>query len=159
VKRAVTVTVCAAFSLALSQPMFAQIPHEQRSDAVKYLLKNFWGNAIDSKGRPIEPATDAERSTVPVSAHWVDLAFDAGEVSGSLEWCGMDWIPTLRALTSRARSEGMSDRQVAFVTVLHGANQGSIRQQRRARQCRQSDIEVAMKLRAELLARSARSGA
>ena len=89
------------------------------------MLGHFWGNARDIKGRPIQPASEQERTRVPVSTPVAYWALEAGEVSGTAEWCGLEWEPHYFALTKSARSQGMSDAQVAFVSVLHGFAQGS----------------------------------
>lgn len=116
----------------------AQIPPEERTAIVDYVLKNFWGNAIDSSGRPIQPSSETERGTVPVDRSWTSLAIDIGEVSGRLQWCRLDSIVTMRALTARARRQGLSDKQVAFVTMVHGMTQGTVVRQRQAQACDQS---------------------
>ena len=98
---------------------------DPRDEVIHNMLGHFWGNARDIKGRPIQPASEQERTRVPVSTPVAYRALEAGEVSGTAEWCGLEWEPHYFALTKSARSQGMSDAQVAFVSVLHGFAQGS----------------------------------
>jgi hypothetical protein len=51
---------------------------------------------------------------------------DAGEFSGLGEWCKLDWQSHYFALTKAARAKGLTDKQVAFVSFLHGAAQGRV---------------------------------
>lgn len=74
----------------------------------------------------MQPASEAERSVGPLAKAVAHRALDTGEISGLAEWCGLDWRPNYRALTRAARSVGMTEKQVAFVSVLHGAAQGSL---------------------------------
>jgi hypothetical protein len=106
---------------------------------VEFVLKNFWGKAIDSKGQSIEPISEVDRTTIPVNQSWITLAIDTGEASGKLEWCQLNPLVTMRALTARARSEGMTDKQVAFVTMLHGTTQGAVTKQHQGRACADAD--------------------
>jgi hypothetical protein len=138
-KRIALSVACIGLTAALCDFSAAQVPADKRPALVEFALKNFWGNAVDSKGQPIEPTSATDRATVPVDDTWVTLAIDTGEASGALTWCGLNWQVTMRALTARARSEGMSDKQVAFVTVLHGLTQGTVIEQRKTRQCSEAD--------------------
>jgi hypothetical protein len=140
-------------SVTLSTPTHAQISPDKRAALVGTALNGFWGRAVDSKGQPLEPASESERTTSPVPQEWVELSFDVGEVSGRLESCSLNWIDTFRALTSRARREGFSDKQVAFVAVLHGVAQDTILDQRRANQCNESDKAVALRQEETILER------
>ena len=96
-----------------------------RDALITWALERFWGNARDSTGTPIHPSSDLDRNTVPVPTNVAYRAIEAGEISGLAAWCGLDWEPHYFALTAAARKRGMSDKQVAFVSVLHGLAQGS----------------------------------
>lgn len=102
------------------------LPEQQREELLSVVLQNFWGKAKLSNGRFAQPASEAERTTVPVSSAVANRAFDVGEVSGLAEWCALDWQSNYAALTRSARGRGFSDKQVAFVSFLHGAAQGRI---------------------------------
>lgn len=107
-------------------PVQAETPAVADKDAlITFALEKFWGNARDSKGAPIQPSSDLDRSTVPVTTSVAYRAIEAGEISGLAAWCGLDWEPHYFALTAAARKRGMVDKQVAFVSVLHGLSQGS----------------------------------
>ena len=98
----------------------------QREELLSLVLQNFWGKARLSNGQLVQPASEAERATVPISKTVVNRSFDIGEVSGLAEWCNLAWQSNYFALTKAARSRGFSDKQIAFVSFLHGAAQGRI---------------------------------
>mgnify|MGYP003575946500 CR=1 FL=1 len=104
----------------------ALLPDDERQALIAVVLKNFWGQAKLSDGRFAQPASEEERHTVPITNAVVHRALDAGEVSGLAEWCKLDWQSHYRALTRAARTACLSDKQVAFVSILHGAAQGRI---------------------------------
>jgi len=96
---------------------------DPRDEAIYNMLSHFWGRARDVDGQPIQPTSERERTTVPVPMPVAYRALEAGEVSGIAEWCGLEWEPHYFSLTKSARSHGMSDTQIAFISVLHGAEQ------------------------------------
>jgi hypothetical protein len=104
----------------------ALLPPAERDELVAAVLKDFWGRARQSDGQFIQPSSEAERTTVPVSKPIVERALDAGEISGLGEWCRLKWQPHYLALTKSARSHRLSDTQVAFIAFLHGAAQGRV---------------------------------
>ena len=99
---------------------------KERQELIALVLKNFWGKAKLSDGQYAQPASEEERKSVPVSNAIAQRAIDAGEVSGLGEWCGLKWQPHYLSLTKAARTRGLSDKQVAFVSFLHGAAQGRV---------------------------------
>jgi len=104
----------------------AVLSDSERERLVSQALQQFWGRAIQANGQFIQPSSEAERNTVPVSKTIVNRAFDVGEISGLGQWCGLDWEANYFALTKSARNKGLSDTQVAFISFLHGAAQGRI---------------------------------
>ncbi|WP_432719609.1 hypothetical protein R0381_000253 [Jeongeupia wiesaeckerbachi] len=98
----------------------------QREEFVSLVLQNFWGKAKLSNGQFAQPASERERTTVPIPKAVITRSFDAGEVSGLAEWCSLDWQSNYAALTKGARDRGFGDKQVAFVSFLHGAAQARI---------------------------------
>ena len=112
-----------------------------RTELVKDVLTGFWGNARDIKGNPIFPINDQDRKTIPISATAIDQTINVGEMSGMAEWCGLDWKPNYRALTSYARKQKMTDKQVAFISVLHGASSQIIISAMKAKTCEKQDKE------------------
>jgi hypothetical protein len=100
------------------------LPDPQREELLPLVLKQFWGKAKLSNGQYVQPASEAERTTLPVPKAVANRAIDIGEISGLAAWCKLDWNPNYFAMTKSARSNGFTDTQVAFVSVLHGASQG-----------------------------------
>jgi hypothetical protein len=130
----------ALFLILFSVNSFAGIlPSDVRTDLVKDVLIGFWGNARDIKGNPIVPKNDQDRKTVPISSSVVDQAINVGEMSGMAKWCGLAWQPNYRALTSYARKQKMTDKQVAFISVLHGASSQIIISAMKSKTCEKKD--------------------
>ena len=102
------------------------VPVELRDEIIAASLKGFWGNARDINGRPIEPTSEEERKTLPVTKEQANAAFRAGELSGAAQWCNLEWAPILQSLTGKVRRSGLPDKSVAFVAVVHGAAQGQV---------------------------------
>lgn len=96
----------------------------EKDALITWVLERFWGHAIDSKGAVIQPSSDLDRRTVPIPFSVAYRAIEAGEISGLAQWCGLDWKTHYFSLTAAARQRGMSDKQVAFISVLHGVVQG-----------------------------------
>jgi hypothetical protein len=102
------------------------LPEVQRDALITHVLQNFWGRAKVASGEFVQPSSEAERNTIPVSKAIAYRSIDAGEISGLAMWCKLDWRPNYSSLTKSARSKGMNDKQVAFVSFLHGAAQGQV---------------------------------
>jgi hypothetical protein len=118
-------TACLVFMLGLAQVQADMPPLAEKDAVIAWTLEQFWGNAHDSSGLPIQPSSDLDRRTVPVPSTAAYRALEAGEISGLAEWCGLKWERHFLALTAAARKRGMSDKQVAFLSVLHGVAQNS----------------------------------
>jgi hypothetical protein len=136
-----------------------EIPADRRAVLVQAAMKAFWGSARDANGKPFVPATERERTTVPVTSGWANLAFDTGEVSGRLAWCKLNWTITFSALTTRARSAQLSEIQVAFISMLHGAAQSTVATAASATQCNDKEKAEVIQRGREVLARLAPSAA
>lgn len=102
------------------------LPDAQRDELSSRVLQGFWGRAKLSNGELAQPASEAERNTVPVSKAIENRSLDAGEISGLGEWCKLNWEANYFSLTKAARGKGLNDKQVAFVSFLHGAAQGRV---------------------------------
>jgi len=114
---------------------------------ISWILERFWGNAIDSTGAAIQPSSDLDRRTVPIPREIAYRAIEAGEISGLGAWCHLDWDSHYRSLTAAARARKMSDKEVAFISFLHGISQGLALKSKSA-PCSESDREqVAAKLK------------
>ena len=117
--------LCLLLLLGLTRAQ-AEMPLLADKEAlISWALERFWGNARDSTGTPIQPSSDLDRTTVPVPTGVAYRAIEAGEISGLAAWCGLDWEPHYFALTAAARKQQMSDKQVAFVSMLHGLALGA----------------------------------
>jgi hypothetical protein len=113
-------------------------------------LQMFWGRARISDGSFVQPASETERETVPISRPMAYRVIEAGEISGVAEWCDIDWIPHFLSLTAAARRHGLNETQVAFVGFLHGMAQGDAIAAKSA-QCSEADrANVIKKLAASM---------
>lgn len=121
----------------------------QRDVAIRSILRDFWGNAQDVHGQPIQPASAADRATVPVSRAAAHRALEAGNVSGLAQWCGLDWEPHYFSITRAARKINLVDKQIAFISVLHGAGQSAFLRARTGETCSAHSRERAVVLMAE----------
>lgn len=122
------------------------LPSDVRTSLVKDVLSGFWGKAKDIKGNPINPKNDQDRETIPISASVVDQAINVEELSGMARWCGLDSRPYYFSLTSYARKQKMTDKQVAFISVLHGASSQIIVSTMKSKMCEKEDKEMVIEL-------------
>lgn len=99
---------------------------EHREQLIQAAFANFWGKARLSNGNTVQPDNPTERSTLPISAAAANHVISIGELSGIAEWCGMDWQAHFLSLTAKARRQGFSEKQVAFIGLLHGVAQGNV---------------------------------
>ncbi|MBI2305903.1 MAG: hypothetical protein HYU78_01240 [Rhodocyclales bacterium] len=115
-----------ALLVAAAQADAGILPEAQRENLISRVFQNFWGRAKLANGEFAQPATEQERNTVPVAKAVAHRALDTGEISGLAEWCGLDWQPNYLSLSKAARRKGLNEKQVAFVSFLHGAAQGNV---------------------------------
>jgi len=140
--------VCLLLLLGIVQAQ-ADMPRITERDAlISWGLERFWGNGRDSTGAYIQPSSDLDRRTVPVRSSVAYRVIEAGEISGLAEWCGLDWKSHYFSLTAAARQRGMSDKQVAFIGVLHGVVQGNTLSSKVSPCAKNDGILVAEKLKA-----------
>lgn len=73
-------------------------------------------------------ATEAEIATPPVSIEEARRAMKVGLLSGTAEYCGLDWKTRIfyPFMAYHGRTLKMSERQLAVVSMLHGTMQGFI---------------------------------
>lgn len=117
-------TFCLLLCLAFAQAHADVQRNAEKDELIYWILERFWGNARDSKGAAIQPSSELDRRTVPVPFSVAYRALEAGEISGLGAWCELDWQPHYFSLTAAARRQGMTDKQVAFISFLHGLKQG-----------------------------------
>lgn len=115
-----------AVSLACGLCWAGVLPDAQRQEMIAFALKNFWGRAKLSNGEFVQPSSEAERQAVPISNALANRTIDVGEVSGMAAWCKLDWRPMYMSLTQSARNSGLDEKQVAFISVLHGVVAGNV---------------------------------
>ncbi len=91
-------------------------------------LQGFWGRALLSNGRTVQPASAAERETVPVSDFQARQVIFASIPAGMALWCGVDHRPYYQNYMTYERQKGhWTDKQLAFIGVLFGTAQGVIK--------------------------------
>jgi uncharacterized MAPEG superfamily protein len=128
----VAIVVCSMVAHA-QRPAVGSL--DPRDTAIRTILAGFWGHAKDINGQLIEPTSAKDREIVPVSKAAAYRAIEAGNISGLAQWCGLDWEPHYFSLTKAARRMKMVDKQVAFLSVLHGAGQGALSNALKGKAC------------------------
>lgn len=113
----------------------ALLPEATRAELLQAVQQQFWGRARYADGSPVLPADEAERQRLPVSSDLARQVMDVGELSGLAEWCALDWQSHYLSLTSSARRHGLTEKQLAFIGVIHGALQGFMARAMQARSC------------------------
>lgn len=101
------------------------ISEMQRESMIALAHENFWGKAQLANGVVVQPASEAERRTLPIPKAMAHHIAYAGALSGLGKWCGLDWQAHHLAVTGAARKNGLSEMQLAFVGFLHGVAFGS----------------------------------
>ena len=119
-----------------SVPSWAGVlPDSAREQLLKDTLSQFWGRAKLSNGSLVQPDSEQERNTLPISIAAANQVFDVGETSGYAEWCGLDWQSHFLTMTAAARKSGFKEKQVAFIGVIHGAAQGIVAEALKSKTC------------------------
>ena|SRR5690606_5255735 len=144
-------SLCIVLALAASGMVASEEiePSAARDEVIRQILSEFWGNARDVHGMPIQPENEQDRRTVPVSRAAAYRAIEAGNISAVAEWCGLEWEPHYFSLTRAARTRGMVDKQVAFLSVLHGSGQAAYLRSLAGRICTEDERERVETLRDE----------
>src|SRR5207237_9141804 len=75
-----SLAVC--FALVCGYAHGGVLPETNRSELIRMVLDNFWGKAKLPSGQFVQPASEEERTTVPISKAAAHRAIDAGEISG-----------------------------------------------------------------------------
>lgn len=120
-------TLLVGFFLLSHSLVFAgAIPPPIREDLLEQALKAFWGNAKMPDGNLIQPESEEERRMLPINEHVANFTFDVREYSGLAQWCGVSWESNFEALMRNARKNGQSEKQVAFISVVHGIAQETV---------------------------------
>jgi hypothetical protein len=96
---------------------------EEKEKMMQLTLESFWGKALDSQGKPVQPKDEAERARLPISREQALYLIDKGGESGLAQWCGVAWQGRYQLLIEQLRRQLASDTQVAYAGVLHGLAQ------------------------------------
>lgn len=122
------------------------LPQESREELIQTAFANFWGKVTLSNGNFVEPDNESDRSTLPISSATANHVISVGELSGIAQWCGMDWQVHFLSLTAKARQQGLSDKQVAFIGLLHGVAQGTVYSTLKSKPCAAEEKSMAEKM-------------
>lgn len=119
------------------------LPQESREELIQTAFANFWGKVTLSNGNFVQPDSEADRSTIPISTPTANHVISVGELSGIAQWCDMDWQAHFLSLTAKARQQGLSDKQVAFIALLHGVAQGTVYSTLKSKPCAAEEKSMA----------------
>jgi hypothetical protein len=109
-------------------------------------FENFWGKARLLDGSYVQPGSEEERQTLPISKETAYQVIEVGKTSGQAKWCSLDWQKNYLALTKWARQQGFSDKQLAFIGLLHGVTQGIVERSMQGKKCDEAEKENVRKL-------------
>jgi hypothetical protein len=133
ITRLVTALAISGFVVAGAPRVYAQAPVEQMlSDAnVKSALQNALENiqhGLCGEKQKCAPATKEELKNPPISIEQARGAVKAGIASGTMQWCDLSWNSRnfQPFLVHYQTGEGMSNRQIALMALIHGLNQKAI---------------------------------
>lgn len=112
---------CALF-ISMHSPAAAEelFTPAQKQEMMKLTLESFWGKAVGSDGKPIEPKDDEDRRAMPISEEQGLYIIDKGAESGMAEWCDLEWMERYELMMRQQQSNLGSDKPLAYVGMLHG---------------------------------------
>lgn len=114
------------FGLAVASFGFATAAENANTfDRLAYqALDAMWGKAVGQDGKPLQPKTEIERTTIPIEPGHVEYVIRSASIAGEAMWCGLDWQPHyLRFMqTERTRNE-LTTVQAAYIGFLFGLTQ------------------------------------
>ncbi|MEO5336127.1 MAG: hypothetical protein H7841_04415 [Magnetospirillum sp. WYHS-4] len=92
-------------------------------------------------GGAIPAESEADRKTPLLPSADARRVVEAGQVSAAGDWCGLEWVATVRDPFMEAeRKKKWSPKQIAFIGVLHDTAQGAWSAElERTGQCGQPD--------------------
>jgi hypothetical protein len=99
---------------------------EEKNKMMTLTLESFWGKAIDSQGKPVQPKDEAERTTMPISRDQAYYIIDKGGESGLAQWCGVEWQGRYQMIIEQQRRHMKNEVQIAYAGVLHGLAQNML---------------------------------
>jgi hypothetical protein len=142
-KRSLLAVGVLIFTLLGSQAL--AFDNATKDKIISLTLQNFWGKAKLSDGSYVQPERELDRQTLPIQKDVAYQVIEVGMISGLARWCSLDWEKNYRALTGAARREGFSEKQVAFIGLLHGVTQGMTESAVKDRKCSTTDRETTRK--------------
>ena len=87
----------------------------------KEMLKHFWGGAKLKSSELIQPESEKDRETVPISNELVLKVVSRGTLSGLALHCGVPWQNTyLDFMKSNREKYKLTEKQNSYAGVLHG---------------------------------------
>ena len=132
-KKPMGIIMAAVMCLSVSSVWAQQDPYQK---LMQRTLDGFWGKAVDSRGRPLEPADDADRTTMPIPEKTARQVIDVGRQSGLSEWCGVPWQDRyFMYMEVMRRKFPDNDKAIAYIGALHGAAQGMTAGSRKNKAC------------------------
>lgn len=111
-------------------PLDKFLAEDHVKESLETALKNIQkGKCEDEK--PCAPATKEELKNPPVSIENARGAIKAGVISGTMQWCGLSWEARnfKPFLLHHKNNEGMNQRQLAIMALIHGFHQAAVRKQ------------------------------
>ncbi|MDX2112876.1 MAG: hypothetical protein SFW63_03990 [Alphaproteobacteria bacterium] len=108
---------------AMAADLFSQ---QEKNHMMTLTLESFWGKAVDSEGKPVQPKDERERTTMPITREQANYIIDKGGESGLAQWCGVAWQGRYQLILEQQRRHMKSDVQVAYAGVLHGLAQNML---------------------------------
>jgi len=108
---------------AFAADLFSQ---EEKNHMMSFTLESFWGKAVDSQGKPVQPKDERERTIMPITREQANYIIDKGGESGLAQWCGVAWQGRYQLIIEQQRRYMKSDVQVAYAGVLHGLAQNML---------------------------------
>ena len=103
------------------------LPAVQAEEIIGRTRELFWSHAVGEDGKPLTPTDDQERTALLIpqdqARRVVDDAFDYGLAL----WCGVEWNPTYLQYMQVERRKSRNVKQVAFIGMLFGVTQGTIK--------------------------------
>ena len=128
---------CAAQSAAVR---FSAEPPEEAVIELMASARTDLPRVTDSRGRPFPASAPADRAGAVIPIGDARAIIDVGFASGVARWCGLDWQQNLRFLMNEQRARGTwSERQLAFIGVLHAHAMGAVIDANRGRSCGAGD--------------------
>jgi hypothetical protein len=98
---------------------------QDRDYLIRRTLDHFWGEALDSDDKPIQPKDDRDRETIPITTSEAYRVTDAAIPAGVAMWAHLDWEKYYgEFMKKERRTRQWSGKQIAFIGTLFGTVQG-----------------------------------